>query len=101
MRVSVVILYRFEKVEDTPIFVTVAAVRCRRKGKITGGVFNFLIPAKYDYRSNGYEPDLTEQVYNMEEDTYWESIFDFVSKRFGCTYSQTKLLKVKDINQQL
>lgn len=99
MIVGVVILYRLELVEETAVYITVAAVRCTKKGKRTGGAFNFLIPAVYDHRSNGYIPVPNEKVYNIEDDEYFNSIFDFVKKKFGCSYRQTKLLKVKDMNE--
>lgn len=95
MRVSVVILYRLEKVDGTAVFVTVAAVRRIRKGKRSGRVHHFLLPAVFDFR-NGYSPDVSERVYNTDEDTYWDSIFDFVRHRYKCTFEQTKLLLVKE-----
>lgn len=71
MKAEVVILYRLEKVENTPVYIVVAGVSLIKKGKRTGGAFHFLIPAVYDVRENGYRPDSSETILCMDDDKYY------------------------------
>lgn len=100
MRTRVVILYRFEKIDDTPVYIAVAGVSIIRKGKKTGGAFHFLLPAVYDHRENGYIPNTREKVLCMEDEEYYESISHFVDKRFKVSWKYIKVLKIKDINPE-
>lgn len=96
MKAKVVISFR--ESGETPVYIVVAGVSLIKKGKRTGGAFHFLIPAVYDVRENGYRPNSSETILCMDDDKYYDSILQFVSKKYGVQYKQTKVLKIKDIN---